>query len=355
MRRGAFSLALLLGSVNAACINMRPPPAPLTVEAAGDAPSQVWTARAGRRFTGRVAIDDGTFYGAGFDRRVYAVDLASGAVRWSAPLSGIITGGVLLSGDTLYTATSRPTGRVFALDRATGRKLWQSGTGPVGAPLTLWRGTLIACTQLGEVIGVNPATGIIKWRRRAGVARIAAVPADSAAVLVATVDSLFVIAAADGKIVRRARSPGTILSSWAELGSSLVAGTADSLIVSVRPSDLGTEWQVGLDAPVLASPAVAGDTVYAVTRRGTLYRIKADSAPQANVVVALDWPVTAPVTLIDGEILLGGADGMIRALTPNGEERWRLQLLRPIDLGPVPLTDGMLAIGGDGDLHRYRR
>lgn len=355
MHRGAFSLALLLGSVNAACINMRPPPPPLTVEAAGAAPSQVWSARAGRRFTGPVAIGGGTFYGAGVDRKVYAVDLASGAVLWSAGLSGIVAGGVLLSGDTIYAASSRPTGRVFAFDRATGRKLWQSGTGPVGAPLALWRGTLIASTQHGEVLGLNPATGIIKWRRRTGVARIPAVPADSTAVLVATVDSLFVIAASDGKIVRRARSPGAILSPWVALGGSFVAGTTDSLVVSVRPGDLGLDWRVKLDAPVVASPAAAGDTLYAVTRRGTLYRIEADSAPEAEVVAALDWPVTAPVTVVDGEILLGGADGVIRALRPDGEEQWRLQLLRPIELGPVELADGLLAIGGDGDLHKYRQ
>jgi outer membrane protein assembly factor BamB len=355
MRRGAFSLALLLGSVNAGCVNMRPPPAPLSVEAAGSAPNQVWTTRAGRRFTGRVALDQGTFYGAGVDRKVYAVDLASGVVRWSAGLSGIIAGGVLLSGDTIYAASSRPTGRVFAFDPTTGLKLWQSGTGPVGAPLAMWRGTLIASTQFGEVLGLDPATGIIRWRCQVGVTRISPVPVDSTGVLVATVDSLFVIDAADGRIVRRARSPGTILSPWVMFGGSLVAGTTDSLIVSVRPGDLGIDWRVKLDAPVLASPAAIGDTLYAVTRRGTLYRIDAGSAPEAITVVALGWPVTAPVTVIDGEILLGGADGVIRALTPGGEERWRLQLLRPIELGPVPLDDGLLAIGGEGDLHRYRK
>ena len=57
-------------------------------------------------------------------------------------------------------------------------------------------------------------------------------------------------------------------------------------------------------------------------------------------MVALDWPITAPVTIVNGEILLGGADGAIRALTPNGEERWRLQLWRPVELGPIALSDG---------------
>lgn len=355
LRRGAFSLALLVGVVNAACVNLHPAPAPLSAELSRGAPAQVWTIKPGRRFTGRVTLDDQTFYAAGVDRRVYAVELTSGAVRWSSRLSGIVSGGVLVSGDTVYAATSRPEGKVFALDRLTGRRYWQTSTGPVGAPLFLWADVLIAPTQRGELLGLNPATGAINWRRRIGTARVAAVPVDSASVMVATVDSLFVVATADGKVLHRAQSPGTILSSWTHIGGRLVAGTTDSLVVSVRPDDLSVEWRVKLDAPVLASPAAIGDTLYAVTRRGTLYRIRLNRVPAAEPVVALDWPITAPVTVVEGEILLGGADGTIRALTPQGEERWRLQLWRPIEISPVALSDGLLAMGGDGDLHRYRR
>ncbi|MEO7984974.1 MAG: PQQ-binding-like beta-propeller repeat protein [Gemmatimonadales bacterium] len=336
-------------------MNFRPAPAPLSVTAAGDAPTQAWAASVGRRFTGPVAIDDQTFYGAGVDRKVYAVELSSGITRWSSRLSGIIAGGLLVSGDTVYAATSRPQGRVFALDRLTGRRYWQSSTGLVGAPLAIWKGVLIAPTQRGELLGLDAASGAIKWRRRVGVARVAAVPADSVSVMVATVDSLFVVGVADGKVSHRARSPGTVLSPWIPLHGLLVAGTTDSLVIAVRADDVSVEWRVNLDAPVLASPAAMGDTIYAATRRGTLYRIVADSAPRAQPVVALDWPITAPVTIVDGQILLGGADGAIRALTPAGEERWRVQLWRPVELGPIALSDGILAVGGDGDLHRFRR
>jgi outer membrane protein assembly factor BamB len=300
-------------------------------------------------------LDDETFYGAGVDRKVYAVELASGAVRWSSRLSGIIAGGLLVSGDTIYAATTRPQGRVFALDRLTGRKYWQTGTGPIGAPLAMWRGVLLAPAQNGELIGLDPRIGTIKWRRKVGVARVAAVPADSVAVLVATVDSLFLVTVADGKVIQRAGTPGTILSPWIKFGDGLVAGSTDSVVVAVRADDLSIRWRAKVDAPVLASPAVVGDTVYAVTKRGTLYRIEPDSMPMAQAIVALDWPVTAPVTVLRGEILLGGADGAIRALTPDGKERWRVQVWRPVELGPIALSDGLLAAGGNGDLHRYRQ
>ena len=146
-------------------------------------------------------------------------------------------------------------------------------------------------------------------------------PADSGAVLVATVDSLFLVGdrGRQGDSARRGR-PEQSSRPWVRLGDAFVAGTTDSLVISVRPDDLSVAWQVKVDAPVFDSPGAIGDTLYAATRRGTLYRIVADSAPRATPVVSLDWPITAPVTILDGQILLGGADGGIRALTPKGEE-----------------------------------
>jgi hypothetical protein len=110
-----------------------------------------------------------------------------------------------------------------------------------------------------------------------------------------------------------------------------------------------------VDAPVLGALAALGDTLFVATKVGTLYRVDPGSEPRAERIVSLDWPVTAPVTILNGQIILGGADGTIRALRPDGSEIWRLRVWRPVELGPIPLVDGLLAIGGNGDLHRYRR
>jgi outer membrane protein assembly factor BamB len=355
--RGALSLVLLLGSVNAACTGYRPPPAlPLQEDAvSGAAPTQMWAARAGRRLTGRVVVQDAIIYGAGVDRKVYAVDLATGAVLWSSRLSGLVAGGVLVSGDTVYSASSRPEGRVYALERATGKRIWRSKTGPVAAPLALLGGTLIASTQRGQLLGLDPANGSIRWRQPMGMARIAPVDAGDGYLVVATVDSIYRVGAGDGTVSHRVRSPGTIVSPWVSHRGDLVAGTTDSQVVAIDPADLRFRWAVKVDAPGLGSPAAVGATLYAASRRGTLYRIDPQGSPRAERVVELDWPITAPLSVVDNEILLGGADGALRALRPDGTEVWRVQLWRPIELGPVILEDGLLAIGGNGDLHRYRQ
>ena len=350
-----MSLPLLLGSVNAACVNFRPPPAPVAASLAGDAPTPVWTARAGRRFTEPVEIAGNTMYGGSIDRKVYAINLASGDVRWSARLPGMIVGGVLLSGDTVFAASSRPEGRIQALRRFSGKQIWRLSTPPIGAPLALVHGLLIAQTQSGEVLGVEPEGGKVRWRRRVGVARTAAAPAGEGGVLVATTDSLYRLSTISGKVTHRAASPGTIVSPWLAQDGALVAGTTDSQVVSIRPEDLRRNWTVRVDAPVLGSPAAMGDTLYLASRTGTVYRIEPGREPLLKRLATLDWPVTTPVTISRRQILLGGADGIIRALRTDGREIWRVRVWRPVELGPVALDDGIVALGGNGDLHRFRQ
>jgi outer membrane protein assembly factor BamB len=294
-------------------------------------------------------------YGGSVDRKVYAVDLSSGDVRWSSRLPGMIVGGVLISGDTIFAASSRPQGRIYALRRSSGKQIWRSSTPTIGAPLAVIDGVLVALTQQGEVLGVDPARGKIRWRRRVGVARTAAVPAGEGGALVATIDSLYRVQTTDGKVTRRVQSPGTIVSSWLPHGNALIAGTTDSLVVSIHPEDLHVNWSVRVDAPVLGAPAARGDTLYLASRAGTIYRLDLGPEPALKTLARLKWPVTSPVTIAHNQILIGGADGVIRALRTDGTEIWRVRIWRPVELGPVPLDDGVLALGGNGDLHRFRR
>jgi eukaryotic-like serine/threonine-protein kinase len=344
-----------VGGVNAGCVNFRPPPVPVAANAAGNAPTQVWAAKVGRRFTTAVVLEENTIYGGSVDRKVYAVDLRNGDVIWSARLSGIVAGGVLIAGDTVFAATSRPEGRVSALRRKTGKHIWRRSVGSVGAPLALIEDVLIAQTQRGEVQALNPASGEVRWRRRTGVARVAAMPAGAGGVIVATTDSLLRLSIADGKVTHRTASPGTIVSAWVPFAGGLVAGTTDSQVVSIDPATLTRRWTVRVDAPVLGSPAALGDTLFLASRMGTVYRIDPGPNPMARQIAALDWPVTTPTTVVKQNIVLGGADGTIRALRTDGSEVWRVRVWRPVELGPLPLPDGLVAVGGNGDLYRYRQ
>jgi outer membrane protein assembly factor BamB len=267
----------------------------------------------------------------------------------------MILGGVLVVGDTIFAASSRPQGRIYALDRTHGKPIWKASTDPIGAPLALIDGALVALTQQGEVLALDPGSGKVRWRRRVGVSRTAAAPAGRDGVLVATTDSLVRLSTTDGKVTHRARSPGTIMSPWLAHGGGLLAGTTDSQLVSIQPDNLTLNWTLRVDAPVFDSPAALGDTLFLATRRGTVYRITPGPEPVAKRIASLHWPISAPVTLVGGQVLLGGADGTIRALRTDGGEIWRVRVWSPVELGPIAMGDGLIAVGGNGDLHRFRQ
>ena len=68
MSCGALSLALLVGVVNAACTVVRPPSAAVAPAGTQAGPEQLWSRRAGRRWTGPFVVRGDTLFGAGCGR-----------------------------------------------------------------------------------------------------------------------------------------------------------------------------------------------------------------------------------------------------------------------------------------------
>jgi outer membrane protein assembly factor BamB len=293
-------------------------------------------------------------YGAGVDRKVYAVDLETGAVKWSSRLTGIVAGGVIVSGDTVYVASTRPEGRVNALDRNTGQRIWRVNVAwyPPRSPWSIER---FWSRTSGRAPWSRSKNGARHWRRQTGPAFIAPIPVDSGEVVLATPDSLFRIATGDGAVRRRVRAPGAVVSPWIRMRGALVAGTADSLVLAVDPDSLLVRWKVRLDAPVMDSPAIMGDTVYAATRRGTLYRVIPGTRPRRSA----SWSSTGRSRRQSPSCIARscwvGPMGRSGALDLSGSERWRDQPVSSDRAGSPAPGDGMVAVGGRGDLHRFRR
>ncbi len=346
----------MVSAVNAACLNYRPQLQPLPEDAGRIPLVTAWESTAGRGTYGTIALRDSVFYVGDADRRVYAVDLGTGRARWSKRLPGSVFGGIQRSGDTLYTATDRPNSRVMALHAHDGRRLWERDIGKLSAPIALIDDRILAPTQAGRLYSLDAATGAVQWERRLGQARSAAILAAPDTVILATIDTIVSLTARDGKVLDKIPSPGAITGGWAHAGVYLIAGTTDSLVIALDAGAMHLAWRVKLDAAVLARPTVTGDTAFVVSRIGTLYRIPlTPPSPHPVVVAALEWPVTTSPVRFREWILVGGADGVIRAIAPSGREEWRLGLWQPIRVPPIVLADGLLAIGGIGDFHRYRQ
>jgi outer membrane protein assembly factor BamB len=257
---------------------------------------------------------------------------------------------VLLRDSVLYVATSRPDGKVHALDAATGRTRWRSSAGDVATSLAIAGGAVGAINRRGELVALDLDRGALRWRRRVGISRLAPLAVDGA-FLVAAGDSILRIDAADGRAAARWRLPFAIVG-WQHVNGVLVLAGADSALARLDPETFTVAWRSELDAPVLGPVGVRGDTAWAVTRRGSLYQIDLASS-DARRIVGLGAPITTGVTPIDEHLVVGGADGVLRGITREGAVAWRVNLSWNITVDPIAVPGGFLAAGGDGDLHRF--
>ena len=352
LRTRGWSLAALGMSVNAACINFHPPPKPIPATLVGDAPAELWTTGTARGVTGPLAVTGSIIAAAAANRSLVAVSVDSAHELWTAHLPGEVPGGVLADGDRLYVGTGRPSGRIQArsLD---GTTLWSTSTDQITSPLASIGDMIMGMNRRGELVAVNAATGRIRWRRHAGSSRTAPADAGGGRGLVSTMDSLILYETTAGRLVARRPAPGVSLSGWQRLGPWLVSGTSESAIVALDTASLATAWRVSTDAPVLGPVAISADTVWAATRTGTVYQITGGARPLVRTIAELHWPLTSGVALIGRDLIVGGADGVLRGLNRDGSERWRVQVWPAVDVPPVALPDGFAAVGGEGDLHRF--
>ena len=132
-----------------------------------------------------------------------------------------------------------------------------------------------------------------------------------------------------------------------------LAATPETGLVAPDRGTAAVACRAPLDGPVLGSAGVRGDTIWVVTRRGTLYEVGPGERSAPRRITGFDAPITTGVTPIEDQLIVGGADGVLRGITPDGRTAWLVNLSWNITVDPVAVPGGFLAAGGDGDLHRF--
>ena len=109
-----------------------------------------------------VSSDGSTVYVGSFGKKVFALDAASGAIRWTAEAQDWIWGAPMQSGETVFAADI--SGRVYSLGATHGKNAWPS-LSPDGAitasPVALGDGVLVA-TESGSLYAFD-GSGTKSW------------------------------------------------------------------------------------------------------------------------------------------------------------------------------------------------
>lgn len=347
---------MALGVVNAGCAYNRPiPDAPLEVTTGPRAPlTERWLLRTNRGMSLPMAVAGDRLYGVGIDRRVVAVDLKKGKEKWAFRMDGPALSGVLFRNDTIIAGSERPGGEVVSLVAATGRRGWKTRLGWVGSPIAMPHDVVVVQTRTRGSFGLSPVDGEVKWHLPFGGGRASALAGPDSTILMATIDSLYIVAMKDGKVFQRRGAPGAMMVDWVPARLGIVAATGSGEVVLIHPGTLDLLWKRPLDGPVFVNPTVQGDSAWIATATGSVWRVDLTTGEPTKLLTH-PTPITAPLTTWDGALLVGDAKGILSAYNTDATLRWQLAVGKPVDVAPFEYEGDLIVIGGRGDVHRFSK
>ena len=277
-------------------------------EAAGAAALNVqWKFHTNGLVISSPAVDAGVVYFGSYDGKFYAVDAASGQLKWkfatpgerrftAKHIHGSLPGGEampdpfdcylsspVVSGGNVYFGSGD--GNVYALEAASGKQTWKFQTGDVvHASPAIADGTLYIGSWDSYFYALDAATGKEKWKfktgedheiyNQVGIQSSAAV-ADGIVYFGCRDSNLYALDARTGEKKWAYNNKGSwVIVSPAVKEGKVYFATSDSALFYALDAKSGAEaFSLKLTWPTFASPAIAGDRLYLASEDGKLRAI----------------------------------------------------------------------------------
>ena len=176
----------------------------------------------------------------------YALDAASGAIRWHFDTGEDVTGTAVVTETTAYigSGTEARTGHLWALEPATGRVLWKVDD-PISTP-AIADGVGYSVSGIGIVTARDLTTGVERWR---------------------------------------IQLPGPVRAPALAQGILYLQADGQHQLVAIDTATGGELWHFDLDNSNPCCTAVAKGLVFVGTNNGTVYAIGGDGAALQPVPV----------------------------------------------------------------------
>ena len=348
---------------------------------------QVWKRATGGPVAATPAVAGGLVYVGSYDGRFYAFDARTGSTRWRFTTAGerrfeakhlhgllpkqqtiadpfdVFLSSPVVAAGVVYFGSGD--GNVYALDAATGELKWKFQTGDVvHASPAYADGVVYVGSWDSHFYAIDAATGRQKWRFDGGTDPVmhnqvgfqsSAAVVDGVVYVGCRDSNLYAIDAVTGKEKWRFNNAGSwVITSPAVVDGKVIFGTSDTSRYFVVDAHTGKELvrQQG-KAFIFASPAVAGSVVLVGVLNGTLqardvstgellwefrteaskrnhgWVLTADGAFNVPLLYGNNWreaPLAASVRqfsvgsifasplVVDGVVYVGSADGAMYAL-----------------------------------------
>lgn len=268
----------------------------------------------------------------------------------------------LISANTIYAADH--SGKIVALDRASGKKLWSQNTKKkfVSGP-TVMNNVLLLSTSDAFVVALDATTGHMIWDKKISSEALAPPVGSNNVVLVHSIDGS--VSALDGlkgdKIWHVEQSTPSLTlhysSSPVIIGNTALVGFSTGKLMAMNLQSGLIEWERVISLPrgrselqrmvdISADPVVIGDVAYVITYQGKLAAVNVSSGN-------LDWEreISAYQNMAfdHQHLYVTDNDHSLWAIDRNtGATMWKQDALAERFITGPAMVDGMVVVGDRG-------
>ncbi len=268
----------------------------------------------------------------------------------------------------IYAA--EPKGGVVALDKQTGKMLWQRDIGEgLAAGVGVGGATVVVVTREGEVVGLSAADGLVLWRKKVGSEVLARPVVSGNRVLLRSGDGQVIgLSLSSGEIVWRVRRAVPALSvrglsAPLILENVAVVGFASGRLSGIDPETGRELWNVPISRPsgsneidrlvdIDTDPYRIGDLLFVAAYQS---RITALSLKTQRI----QWQAALSTVRSLGSsgqlLLVTTDDGSVIGITiGTGKVEWRQDKIRGRGVtAPLGLGNSTKAVVGDYEGYLY--
>lgn len=320
------------------------------------------------------------------------------ALRWTFRTNGMLKSSPVVASDRVIFGSRD--GHIYAVDLATGKKLWSHKAGDEvdASPLVVGNSVFIGVAD-GTFLALRVLDGAVLWSyktedRILGAANRISLPDDKIGVLVGSYDMfLHCLDAETGAVVWKQETENFINGTPAVANGRIVFGGCDGML-RILETNGSEKLAVDAGSHIASSPAVMNNTAYVGQYAGAVLAINLETgktlwnhggAGQAEPFLAppavdktrlfigsrdksmhcLDRATGTPiwtfrtrgqieggVAIGSGLALFGSADGRIYAIDAStGKRKGSFDIGAPISSSPTPIEDTILVSAEDGRLY----
>ena len=248
---------------------------------------------------GTPVVSGNLTYMAGYNGKVYAYTINNLGARWVYPREGNLkplVGGIISAEDKLFFGGSD--GKVYALDAASGDKLWEFTTGdkiwgtPSVAGDTLYIGSFDK-----KLYALNIADGTKKWEYATEGAVISTPLVYQDTVIFGSFDrNLYALKTSDGSLKWKFTGKNWFWAEPVVYNDILYVGCLDKFVYVLNTATGIKIAEFDLKSPVSSKPVIVADSIIFANRKGIVYSLSTGSRELkqlADIKKTVDGPLTA--------------------------------------------------------------